>query len=167
MLVRLDAEELRIRQSLLERPSFTVKTRLALVFFGIFLISAAIAVAGVFMFTMIGERIRYISIADQLSNEIQHARRIEKNFFLYNSDLAEIKEHLETAAQLLDQASQELGRVAGVEEIEGIWLNLREYEETAEKLQQKGNDEQYRKSDEFVFLSDRFIPGDVIDLNVA
>lgn len=150
------AEETRIRQSLLERPSFTVKTRLALIFLSIFMISAAIAAAGIFMFTMIQYRIRFISIADQLSNEIQHARRIEKNFFLYNADLSEIGDHLEIAASLLNQASIELGRVVGVDEIEGIQLNLGEYEEVAEQLQRKGNDERFRKSDDFTYLSNRF-----------
>ncbi len=60
------AEETRIRQSLLERPSFTIKNRLALIFFSIFMISAAIAAAGIFMFTMIKYRIQYISLADRL-----------------------------------------------------------------------------------------------------
>lgn len=151
-----EVEETSIRHSLLERPSFTIKTRLAIIFFGIFMISAAIAAVGIFMFTMINYHIRYISLADQLSNEIQHARRIEKNFFLYNADLAEIGDHLEIATGLLNQASIELGRVVGVDEIEGVRLNLVEYGEVAEQLQQKGNEEQFRKSDEFTYLSNRF-----------
>ncbi len=107
------------------------------------------------MFSLIKDHIRYISIADRLSNEIQHVRRIEKNFFLYNTDLSEIQEHLAIAASLLDQASIELGRVVGAEEIEGVRLNLGEYEEVAEQMQKKGNDERFRKSDEFIYLSDR------------
>jgi len=151
-----NAEETRIRQSLLERPSFTVKTRLALIFVSIFIISAAIAAAGIFMFTAIQYRIRYISLADRLSNEIQHARRIEKNFFLYNADLAEIAEHLDTADQLLDQAASELGRIVGVEELEGIRLNLDEYREVAQALQARSNDEHFRQSDDFTYYSNRF-----------
>jgi signal transduction histidine kinase len=151
-----EAEETRIRQSLLERRSFKIKTRLAIIFFSIFMISASIAAAGIFMFTMIKYRISYISIADQLSDEIQHARRIEKNFFLYNADLSEIAGHLDTAARLLDQASIELGRVVGEDEIQGIRLNLGEYEKVAERLQENGNNERFRKSDEFNYLSERF-----------
>ncbi len=151
----IDAEETRIRQSLLERPSFTIKTRLALILFSIFVISATIAASGIFMFTLIKDHIRYISIADRLSNEIQHVRRIEKNFFLYNTDLSEIEEHLAIAGTLLDQASIELGRVVGADEIEGVRVNLREYAEVAEQMQKRGNDERFRKSDEFTYLSDR------------
>jgi two-component system NtrC family sensor kinase len=151
-----NAEETRIRQSLLERPSFTVKTRLALIFFSIFIISAAIAAAGILMFSAIQYRIRYISLADRLSNEIQHARRIEKNFFLYNADLAEIGEHLDTADQLLDQAASELGRIVGVEELEGIRLNLDEYREVSLALQARSGDVNFRKSDDFTYYSNRF-----------
>ena len=89
-LSRYDIEENKIRQALLERPGFSVKARLTLLFIVLFLVSAAVSAAAMFMLSMIDYRVQYISLTDKIANEIQHARRIEKNYFLYNSDLSEL-----------------------------------------------------------------------------
>jgi len=117
------ADEATIKQSLLERPRFSIKARLTLMFFVFFLTGAAISVAAMFMLSMINDRVRFVSLADKFANEIQSVRRSEKNYFLYGSDLAEVRQHLDSAYVILDQAALELGHVVGRAEID----NLREY----------------------------------------
>ncbi len=121
-------EEATIKQSLLERPRFSVKARLTLMFFVFFLISAAVSVAAMFMLSMINDRVRFVSLADKFANEIQSVRRSEKNYFLYGSDLTEVRQHLDSAYVILDQAALELGHVVGRDEINSLRDYLTKYE---------------------------------------
>jgi len=146
---KFDLEENKIKQSLLERPRFSVKARLTLMFLILFLISAAVSITAMFMLSMINYRVQYISLSDRIANEIQHARRIEKNYFLYNSDLSEIKDHITNANALLEQASLELGHVVGRQEIDNIREYLYKYDQIVDELIAKTNDPTYKQSEEF------------------
>ncbi len=148
-LSRYDIEENKIRQALLERPGFSVKARLTLLFLVLFLVSAAVSVAAMFMLSMIDYRVQYISLTDKIANEIQHARRIEKNYFLYNSDLSEIKGHIANANSLLEQASRELGHVVGQKEISDIRTDIDNYGRLADELSLKIDDPNYKETDDF------------------
>lgn len=121
-------EEATIKQSLLERPRFSVKARLTLMFFVFFLIGAAISLAAMLMLSMINDRVRFVSLADKFANEIQSVRRSEKNYLLYGSDLTEVRQHLDSAYVILDQAALELGHVVGRAEISSLRDYLTKYE---------------------------------------
>jgi len=149
----LDPEENQIRQALLERPRFSIKARLALMFLIIFLISASVSSAAMFLLSMINYRMQYISVADRIANEIQHARRIEKNYFLYNSDLSEVKEHITNANRLLEQASRELGHVVGKKELENIRSDLERYHVMADSLIAGGNDSVFKASEGYAEMA--------------
>ena len=148
-LSRYDIEENKIRQALLERPGFSVKARLTLLFIVLFLVSAAVSAAAMFMLSMIDYRVQYISLTDKIANEIQHARRIEKNYFLYNSDLSEIKAHIANANDLLEQASRELGHVVGQKEISDIRADIDNYGRLADELSLKIDDPSYKETEDF------------------
>ena len=146
---KFDREEDKIKQSLLERPRFSVKARLALMFLILFLVSAAVSITAMFMLSMINYRVQYVSLADKIANEIQHARRIEKNYFLYNSDLSEVKEHIANANMLLEQAYLELGHVIGRHELEKIHTDLDEYDKISLELIAKESDPVFKRSERF------------------
>jgi len=150
---RDDLEEDKIRQSLLERPRFSVKARLTLLFLILFLVSAAVSITAVFMLSMIDYRVQYISLSDRLANEIQHARRIEKNYFLYGTDLSEINEHIANSEKLIDQASLELGHVVGRQEIENIREDLNQYSRIAGEFIAKGADPEFKHSSQFAEMA--------------
>jgi two-component system, NtrC family, sensor kinase len=146
-------DEDKIKQSLLERPRFSIKARLTLLFLILFLVSAAVSITAMFMLSMINYRVQYMSLSDRIANEIQHTRRIEKNYFLYNSDLSEVKEHINNANALLEQASLELGHVVGSQELDNIHSDLEKYNEIADSLIAHGNDPAYRQSTEFTLAA--------------
>jgi len=149
-------EESKIRQSLLERPRFSIKARLTLLLFILFLVSAGVLASAMFMLSTINYRVQYIFLADRIANEVQHARRIEKNFFLYNTDLSEVKEHIANANDLLEQASRELGYVTGQEEIFNIRNDLSKYDQMANVLIAHGHDSAYIQSEDFTETAQEF-----------
>ncbi len=136
-------------QSPHKRPQFSIRARLVLLFLVLFVVSAAVSLTAMFMLSMINYRVQYLSLADRISNEIQHARRIEKNYFLYASDLSEITDHIAGADALLQQASIELGRVVGRKEIDTIRGDLHEYSLIAGQLMAREHDTAFRASNEF------------------
>lgn len=127
-------EESAIKQSLLERPRFSIKARLTLIFLVFFIISAAVSLAATFMLSMINDRVRFVSLADKFANEIQSVRRTEKNYFLYHSDLNEVRNHLSSAHVILNQAALELGHVVGRDEIDSLREYLMNYETLVDTL---------------------------------
>jgi two-component system NtrC family sensor kinase len=146
---KFDSEENKVKQALLERPGFSVKARLIIMFLILFLVSAAVSVAAMFLLSMIDFRVQYISLSDKIANEIQHVRRIEKNYFLYNTDLSEVKVHVDNANQLLEQASRELGHVVGRQEITNIRNDLEKYSQTADLLIVNESNPEFKQSEEF------------------
>jgi two-component system NtrC family sensor kinase len=143
------AEEATIKQSLLERPRFSVKARLTLMFFVFFIVSAAVSVAAMFMLSMINDRVRFVSLADKFANEIQSVRRSEKNYFLYGSDLTEVRQHLDSAYVILDQAALELGHVVGRAEINSLRDYLTKYQGVVDTFLVTGEDAAFKESTEF------------------
>jgi two-component system NtrC family sensor kinase len=146
---KLAAEEARIKQSLLERPRFSIKARLTLIILVFFLISASISIAAMLMLSLINDRVQFVSLADKFANEIQTVRRGEKNYFLYGSDLGEVRQHLDSAKAILDQAATELGHVVGRAELNSIQEYLAKYEGLVDTLLANAGSEAFKGSGDF------------------
>ncbi len=144
-----ELSEEKVKQALLQRPSFTVKARLIIIFLIFFLISAGISITAMLMLSEINDRIAFVALADSFANEIQHVRRIEKNYFLYGSDLSEALPLLKTANTMLDKASQDLGHVVGTKELHDIHTQLHQYRQLIQILINKKNDSLFLSSQEF------------------
>ncbi len=141
-------EEGAVKLSLLERPRFSIKARLTLILFVFFLISAGISAGAMFMLSMVNDRVQFVALADRFANEIQSARRSEKNFLLYGTDPAEVQAHIDSAGHTLEQAALELGHVAGGAELASIRDNLAKYRETVAELAEHAGDSVYMESPE-------------------
>ncbi len=148
-------EEEQIKEALLSRPGFTIKSRLSLMLLLLVIVCLTITIIGIFMISKIDDRMNYIFYADKISNEIQFARRIEKNYLLYHSNLQEIKTHINNASQLLETTYKEFGNVVGLKELSSLKNYLAKYNEIANDLitnYPKGSN----KSKEFIDKTKKF-----------
>ena len=151
--LKYDLEQEKIKQALLERPRFTVKARLISIFLTFFLLSALISITAMIMLSRIDLRVKYVFLTDNFTDEIQEARRGEKNYFLYNSDLSEVLTHFRNAVTLLNQASLELGHVVGREEINDIHQYITKYQELVEELIRNEKDPAFKTTKRFEDIS--------------
>jgi two-component system NtrC family sensor kinase len=151
--LKYDLEQNKIKQALLERPRFTVKARLISIFLAFFLLSTITSIMAMFMLSRIDSRVQYVFIADQFTDEIQEARRGEKNYFLYNTDLDNVLFHFRNASSILNQASLELGHVAGKKEINDIHQYITKYQELIEELIRNEKDASFKTSERFKEIS--------------
>ena len=148
-LPKYSIDEEQVRQALLKRPSFSVKTRLTLIFLIFFLIVAGVSITTMLILSDLNDRFKLVTVSDKFANEIQHARRSEKNFFLYGTELSEVLDHVSNANEFLKQASTELGHVVGIAEIDSIQHYLVMYQEVVTTLMEKGQTPEFSKSEEF------------------
>ncbi len=125
----------KVDRALLERPGFSIRARLALVFLLFFALSAGITIGTWMILNRLETRLQFIEIADQFNNEVLQARRFEKNFFLYGTNLEDVLEHIDAADLHLSSSKLEFGSIVGLGPLERLEAHLRRYRELVAQLQ--------------------------------
>jgi signal transduction histidine kinase len=126
---------LRVDKALLERPGFSIRARLALVFLLFFVLSAGTTIGTWVILSHLQTRLQFIEIADQFNNEILQARRFEKNYFLYGTNLEDLLLNIDAASGHLSSSKTEFGSVVGLASFERLEAHLRRYRELIGQLQ--------------------------------
>ncbi len=129
-----DDSETKILRALLERPGFSIRARLALGFLLFFALSVGITITAYIALNHMERKLIFLEVADLFTNEIQQARRYEKNFFLYGSDISNVLEHIDIADQLLDSARSELVSVVGEKNMRTMESHLSKYKKLVIKI---------------------------------
>ncbi|MGE5235579.1 MAG: sensor histidine kinase [Acidobacteriota bacterium] len=93
--------------TLLSRPSLGIRARLVLGFLSFFVLAVAVTITAWMMLSRLEVRLRFLELADRYTMEIQQARRFEKNYLLYGSNLSDVQEHLVNARALLSAAQSD------------------------------------------------------------
>ena len=140
-------------RALKQRPTFSVRMQLILAFSTFFLLALGITVWSIVILADVSERILLLEVADDYTAEIQQARRFEKNYLLYGTNLEDALEHAGNAQQLtiqnaerflgvVDEASlramnqhvadylrllDELGRASNADERASVEVELRDH----------------------------------------
>jgi two-component system NtrC family sensor kinase len=126
-------------EALTSRPRFSVRQLIVTGFAICFLLAVAVDCLWIFTAYRVQEKLHFLEIADSYLFEIQQARRFEKNFFLYNTNLDDALEHMRVAHGLLMANSQQLRSVIGRATFETMrprsekYLLLLEYLDSAAK----------------------------------
>ncbi|MFO8058450.1 MAG: ATP-binding protein [bacterium] len=127
------------QRALRERPSVSIRTRLIMGFGAWFVLSLAIAVFSMVNVSSIKKKLYFMEATQSYSFEIQQARRFEKNFFLYHTNLEDALEHVRKAKEILITSEQEMTEVVGrskynimknhLVKYENLLLNIKNIEE--------------------------------------
>ncbi len=123
-----------------ERPSISIRARLALGFLSLFLLAAAVTIAAWFMLSKLETRLRFLELADRYTMEIQQARRFEKNYFLYGTNLQDVQEHVANARRLLLSDETETIQILTAGELQRMREHLNRYETLIERLTHREED---------------------------
>ena len=136
----LSARELSSRgreaQKALEgRPRVSIRTRLVAGAVAWFALTAGLAVASILTVSGIEEKLKFTAAVDRYTFEIQQARRFEKNFFLYGTNLPDAQEHVQYAQGILDQENDNIRSVIGDRGLERMTGHLVRYRSLLDSLQ--------------------------------
>jgi signal transduction histidine kinase len=89
------------QKALWDRPSLGIRLRIVLGFLIIVAVTAGITVTSWLLLSSVQQRLRVLVVVDRLTIEVQQARRFEKDYFLYGTNLPDALDHARQARQLL------------------------------------------------------------------
>ena len=125
----LDAcDQVEVDRALLERPAISLRARVASVFALLFVLTAAMTVAAVVLVSQLREKQQFLEKVGDYSFEIDQARRFEKDFFLYGTNLADALAHIRAAHRLLEKNESNLRAVTGPGMWSGMTVTAAQYE---------------------------------------
>jgi two-component system, NtrC family, sensor kinase len=100
-------------EALQRRPAISIRTRIMLAFGLIFALCVTVTLWSMYALSDVQDKIHSLELADSYTSEIQEARRYEKNFLLYGTNLADALEHLQRAEELLQSSPPTVRRIMG------------------------------------------------------
>ena len=120
--------------ALSHRPSFSIRKKIALSFLLCFLVIGGVTLASSLTLSRIERKLYFLEVADRYVSDVQQARRYEKNFLLYGTDLTSAQEHVRAARQTLSGAPSEIERVVGRRTFRAMLGHLERYEQLLVRL---------------------------------
>ena len=122
------------QEALTGRPSVSIRRRLSVGFLLWFLSSLGLAIVSIVIISRIRTKVVFMEAASNYTFEIQQARRFEKNFFLYRTNLTDALEHVHNARAILERESHNIAAVVGPSGFDTMAGHLRRYEELISQL---------------------------------
>ncbi len=129
---RIEAVE-EAHRALLSRKRITMRLQIYISFLVVFLFAVGIAFALIMTSSQVARKLRILEIANEFTLEIVQARRFEKNFFLYGTNLQDALENVEKARETLRRNQEELKKILG-ETYLLITTDMESYQKLLEKL---------------------------------
>jgi two-component system NtrC family sensor kinase len=126
--------------ALIHRPKFSIRTRIALGFSLTFVLTCGITLAALIFIDMIGAKQNFLEKAGNYAFDIQQARRFEKDYFLYHTNLLDAINHIHSAQNLLETYKEEFRSIIGEHSFTGMLSNLIRYRELLEELESMDKD---------------------------
>ncbi len=94
-----------------------------------------ITLISLYVVVILKDKLHFLQVADNFSVEIQQARRFEKNYFLYGTNLSEAANHVNTALTLLQTNVLPLKGVIGKPNYDILVNHTETYQKLLENLQ--------------------------------
>jgi len=122
------------REALLSRRRFSLRLQINLGFFLIFVFILCVAAALIITMYQVEDRLQFLEIVNDYALEIQQARRFEKNFFLYGTNLNDAIENVYKAREIFDSNSEEVIEILGKDTEDLVLSNMEHYKGLLEHL---------------------------------
>jgi two-component system NtrC family sensor kinase len=122
------------QEALTHRPRISIRLRVALGFVLVFIFTCGITVSAMVFISNIAQRQLLLEKVANLEYEIQQARRFEKNWFLYGTNLYDALNNVQSAENILTNSEDDIRKTIGDHAYEKMSYNLARYKETLEKL---------------------------------
>lgn len=129
-----EAQAKTVQDALTQRPRISIRLRIVSGFLVAFVFTCGITIVAMAFISNIAKRQSLLETAGKIEFEIQQARRFEKNWFLYGTNLYDALNSIQNAENLLTNSQEEMRSLIGEEAFKSMWGNLIKYKETLEKL---------------------------------
>ncbi len=122
------------QEALVRRPRISIRLRIALGFLAAFVLTSGLIIGAMLFISHISKQQEFLERAGNFEFEIQQARRFEKNYFLYGTNLYDALNNAQNAQNLLSDFEGEMRQIIGDHAYENMSYNLSRYMQSLEKL---------------------------------
>lgn len=122
------------QRALKARPSRSIRRRLTVGFLLWFALSLGITVVSIVLIGRVQAKLRIVEAVDRYTFEIQQARRFEKNFFLYHTNLGDALAQAQAALGILARDSASIVSVIGEASAEAMRVRVQRYQQLLARL---------------------------------
>ena len=122
------------QRALRNRPALSIRARLTLGLTLWVILSMGIVIWSMLLVSTVETKLHFLESSQNYAFEIQQARRFEKNYLLYRSNLDDAIEHVERAKDILRREEADMSSVMGRVEYDGVRHHLERYEELLVKM---------------------------------
>jgi len=122
------------QKGLAERRTMSIRSKITLGFVFLFVLCALASITFLVMGSLIDRRLKLMETLNYYTFEVQQARRYEKNFFLYQTNLPDALENIQTAREILKKENKNIISVIGQEQLNRMISHLNRYEKLLHKL---------------------------------
>ncbi|MEJ2720945.1 MAG: hypothetical protein P8181_07360, partial [bacterium] len=116
------------------RPSLSIRARIILSFLLFFMMCVLLNVWSIWVLSNLENKIEFLEIAASYTNEIQQARRFEKNYLLYGTDLDEALQHLQAAETILNKNNRAIEKIVAAKSFNTMVQDVAGYHRLLEQL---------------------------------
>jgi two-component system NtrC family sensor kinase len=116
------------QKGLTARPTMSIRAKIILGFVLLFLLCAGASITFLIMGSRINQKLRVMETVNSYTFELQQARRFEKNFFLYRTNLPDALENIQNAREILKKEKENITEVIGPEKLNMMSAHLNRYE---------------------------------------
>jgi signal transduction histidine kinase len=99
-------------------------------------LSLALAIVSIVIISRIRVTVAFMEAAGNYTFEIQQARRFEKNYFLYRTNLTDALEHVHNADAILQREGHNIAAVVGQSGFDTMVAHLKRYEQLVTQLRE-------------------------------
>jgi two-component system NtrC family sensor kinase len=126
----------RAQKALEQRPRLSIRIRLTLGAVAWVVLTVGLAVASIVTISTIRDKLEFTVAVDRYTFEIQQARRFEKNYFLYRTNLPDALENVQLAENILESEEEHIRSVIGDTELNRMIDHLVRYHSLLVRLQE-------------------------------
>jgi two-component system, NtrC family, sensor kinase len=121
-------------RALTERPQISIRLRIILSMVVCFILTAGVAAASLTLIFRVGESQRFLEEVSTYAFELEHARRFEKNYLLYGTNLDDALAQAETGHRVLWRSRAAISARMGARNFERVEENLGKYTQLLGRL---------------------------------
>ncbi len=121
-------------QKLKERPRISIRMTITISYALFFILCIAITIWSFWIISTLEDKIKFLEITDNYLSEIQQARRFEKNYLLYGTNLDDAMEHLANSKKILSANKETIKKIMGEKNFQTKSDYMRRYEKQLVRL---------------------------------
>jgi signal transduction histidine kinase len=122
------------QRALRERPSLSIRSRLTAGLVVWLVLSLGGTALSMVLIGRIEAKLEILGAVDRYTFEIQQARRFEKNYFLYGTNLDDALAQVHAAREILDRESAGMAAVIGAPTVQIMQVRIGRYDELLREL---------------------------------